>query len=363
MTSRVAVACLLAASLSAAQEAPAHVIVQRAGLRQLLQSSDVAVVVEFASPLKLWSAPDGSDRQEYFSVRTVETLAGPPPPPRFDVFPHGEGMPAWREGERAILFLERTGARPEFARLATRFPYFTIQETGQEWRLAGEDGGRVRAAAKAYRTLSTASGPAAAASLRKLLVENLRSGLSPLRADAVAELARAVAVPGFFSGPGDVAPFEALLARASGLPLTTRVVLARLLAGAPGFDVGAALRARTQEPLTREEHLQLVRVLGALDDPALSAWIAAGLASPDPALRREAAYALAQPWHAAQAAGLVTALADPDPGVARAALRALGALGSPEAAAALEKEAARPEGPLAPLARAELRRGAGSGRP
>lgn len=354
---------LLLAAAAVAGAAPAHVIAQRAGLRQLLQGSDVAVVVEFVSPLRMWEAADGSDRQEYFSVRTLETLRGAAPPARFDVFPHGEGMPAWREGERALLFLERTASRPEFARLAARFPYFTIQEAGQEWSVSGADGARVHGAARAYRKLEDATGPAAGAALRTLLAENLRSGVPSLRADAVAELARARTLPSFFPGPAEVAPFAALLGRDSGLPGTTRVALVRLLDGAPGFEAGAALHAMTREPMAPEERLQLVRVLGAVDDPVLSDWIAAGLAGPDPALRREAAYALSHPWHARHAALLGAALRDADPNVARAAVRALGALGSPEAARMLEKEAARSESPLAPLARAELRRKAPAGQP
>lgn len=346
--------------LTAASSAGAHVVVQRAGLRQLLQSSDAAVVVEFVSPLRIWSASDGSDRQEYFTVRTLETIAGVPTPVRFDVFPHAEGMPGWREGERALLFLERTEKRPEFAGLASRFPYFTIQEAGQEWALDGESGACVRDAAREYRRLLDAKGPEATAALRRLVAGNLRSGVSPLRADAVAELARAAKAPGFFETPADVAPFAAQVSVATNLPVTTRVALARLLDGAPGFDSRAALRGLAQSPLEPGERLELIRALGALDDPALSAWIATSLSSPDPALRREAAYALAWPWHAAQVAALARHLDDPDPGVARAVLRAIGALGTAQAASILEREAARDGSPLAPLAKAELRRAGGA---
>lgn len=355
-TLAAALHALAFATALAPSAAVAHVVAQRAGLRQLLQSSEVAVVVEFASPLRMWSAPDGSDRQEYFTVRTLETLAGTPPPPRFDVFPHGEGMPAWREGERAILFLERTSRRPEFASLAARFPYFTLQESGQEWSLDGPAAAPVRSAARAYTDILAAPSGRVTARLRALLLRNLRSGVGPLREDAIAELVRAAEIPGFFAGEKDVAPFSALLAREAGLPVTMRVALARLLDGHGGFAASGALRGLTAEPLTAEERVQLVRVLASTHDAFVSTWLAAGLGSPDATLRRESAYALAAPWHAAELAALTAALGDPDPTVARAALRAIGSLGSPSAAAVLEQVAVGENPALGRLARAELRR-------
>lgn len=349
-------AALTGALLLGAGTSDAHVVVQRQGLRQLLQSSELAVMVEFVSPLRMWEAPDHSDRCEYFSVRAIETLRGTAPPGRFDVFPHGEGMPDFQEGDVALLFLERSAERPEFAGLAKRFPYFTIQERGQEWKLEGRDGDVVRAAAQKYRKLLGERTGQGTASLRQLLLENLRSGVTPLRQDALAELVRVQAVPGFFPAAADLAPFTSLVQRDSGLPLTTRVAIARILDGSHGFDATAALRTLTQEPLSGEERLQLVRVVGAVPDPGLSAWLAAQLASPVPLERREAAYALAHPWHRGQLEALTRALGDPDPAVGRAALRAVGALESPEAAALLARIARGDDAFLRQLALAELRR-------
>lgn len=340
--------------------ARAHVVVQRPGLRHLLQTSAAAVVVEIASPLRMWEAPDGSDRQEFFTVRALETIAGAPPPSRFDVFPHGEGMPAWKQGDTALLFVERTASRPELAGLAARFPYFTVQEGGQEWKLGGAEGASVLAAARSYHTLASKPAAEAAAALRRLLLQGLRSGAPPLREDAMAELVRAQSVPGFFMtffpGPADLAPFTALIEREAGLPLTTRVALARILGGVHGFDGPLAIRAMTEEPLSAEEKLQLVRIAGAEPDTEISAWLAGLLASPEPLLRREAAYALGRPWHAQQAGALARTLQDPDPGVARAAIRALGSIETPEATAMLQRVANGNESFQKHLAEAELRR-------
>jgi len=359
MSRGLAAAWLLAAGMVgglAAGAARAHVVVQRPGLRQLLQSAEVAVVVEFVSSLRTWEAPHGADRQEYFTVRTLETIAGEAPPARFDVFPHAEGMPAWQQGDVALLFLERTSLRPEFASLATRFPYFTIQQTGQEWKLVGRDGKAVLAAARAYRALGEKTAAEGSTALRSLLLLNLRSGGAPLREDAVAELVRVRSVPGFFGTPRDLDGFTALVARDAGLPLTTRVALARILDGLHGFSGDREIRAITTEPLSAEERLQLVRVSGAAQDAGVSAWLAGLLASPDATLRREAAYALGHPWHAARAQALAATLEDPDPTVARAALRSLGALESSDAADMLQRVANGPECFLKHLAQAEIRR-------
>lgn len=355
--SRVVAAALL---LLGAATARAHVIVQQPSLRQLLQSSTTTAIVEIASPLRTWTAPDGMDRQEYFSARTVETIAGETPPARFDVFPHGEGLPAWQEGDRALIFLDATARQPEFASLAARFPYFTIQQAGQEWRLVGTQGDAVRAAVIAYRDLSNQPASQAAPALRALLLRSLRSGAPALREDAIGELVRMRSVPGLeqamFPARADLAPLTTLLAREAGLPVTSRVALARLLDGLHGFDAGPAIRTLTKEPLTGTERVQLVRAASATHDAGVSSWLAGLLASPDVTLRREAAYALGHPWHAAHVQALAARLADPDPSVARAALRSLAEIDSPESMAVLRRVAAGDPGFLRQLAEAELRR-------
>ncbi len=233
-------------------------------------------------------------------MRAVEAIAGDAPRAPFDVFPHAEGVPLYREGDIALLFLERTSRRPEFASLAGRFPFFTIQERGQEWKLMDRDAMAVRAAARAYQDLRSNRTADGRAALRTLLLRNLRSEVPALRADAVAELLRARGLPDFFPGPEALAPFTALVGRESELPLTTRVALARTLDGVQGFDADAAVRAMTTETLDREERLALVRVAGNVRDPAVSLWLSRRLGSADATERREAAYALAHPWHAAR---------------------------------------------------------------
>lgn len=353
---------LAAVLLLAAGAARAHVVVQQPGLRQLLQSSATTAIVEVASPIRMWSAPDGSDRQEYFTLRTVETIAGEAPPARFDVFPHAEGLPGWQPGDTVLIFLESTASRPELSRLAARFPYFTIQPPGQEWKLAGADGEAIRSAVVGYRDLGAKTAAAAAPALRGLLLRSLRSGSAPLRDDAMSELVRArdahALFMALFPDASDVAPFSALLARDAGLPVTTRVALARVLDGVHGFDANATIRGFTAEPLGTTERVQLVRAAAAAQDAGLSAWLASLLVAPDATLRREAAYALGRPWHAEHARALAERTSDPDPAVARAALRSLGAMESPEASAILQRIAAGDPGFLRQLAEAELRRGA-----
>lgn len=354
---------LAAALLLAAGAAQGHVVVQQPSLRQLLQASEAVAVVEFVSSVRIWEAPDGSDRQEYFTVRTVEGVAGERLPERFDVFPHAEGMPDFAEGDQALLFVERTASHPEFVKLAARFPYFTLQRAGQEWKVSGPGRAAIRSAAAAYRKLQSIPARESQAALRRLLLENLRSGSAPLREDAVGELLRARSLPGFLDDPKDAAEFTSLVARSSGLPVTTRVALARILDGAGGFAGDAAIGSITQEPLGESERIELIRAASAARDPAVTGWLVGLLASPDPVVRREAAYALGRPWHAGCAEALAGALGDPDPSVARAALRSLGGLGTVEAGTTLQRVAQTRPDFLGDLARAELRRLASAAAP
>jgi hypothetical protein len=47
------------------------VLFDRATLRQWVGESDAVALVAFESDVALWTAPDGSDRQDVFRVRVV----------------------------------------------------------------------------------------------------------------------------------------------------------------------------------------------------------------------------------------------------------------------------------------------------
>lgn len=269
---RIGVALVLLAA-----PARAHVVFERTSLREWITRSDVVLVAEFESGPQIWTAPDGSDRQEYFRVRAVETLQGVAPVGAFDCFPHAEGFPAFHAGDRALLFLERTASRPEFAALAARFPWFSVQGAGHEWRLEGADGERTLAIARRWQALrlqSSADPPAAA---RAIVVDELGSGVARLHADAIGELVRMHALPGFLDAEGLAAlrPFV----ESPSLSLAQRLALVRLLEAAPGFDPRPSLRSLAEEARagSGSELAQMIQVAGASDDPALQAWLA-GLA-------------------------------------------------------------------------------------
>jgi len=272
-----------------ASGARAHVLFERATLRQWLLGADLAAVVEFETDASLWQAPDGSDRQDWFRVRVIETLRGSAPGPTLDFSPHAEGFPAFRAGDRALLFLSRSAQRPEFSAIAARFPWVSFQGAGQEWRLAGADGEAILAIARRWAALATAR-TGVTTELRAVLLAELASGVARLRGDALAELVALRAVPGFLDAPTTAA--FAAWADAPGLPSSQRLALAKLLEGAPGFDAGARLRALTEEPLDGPVLLQLIRVAGASEDPRLRPWLVAHSADPRPAVRREAQLAL-----------------------------------------------------------------------
>ncbi len=339
-------------------EAGAHVVYDRTTLRQLAGSSELVLRVEFSSPLEVWSAADGSDHQEYFSARVIEAVKGSPSGATLDFFSHAEGEPRWRTGDVALLFLDRTASRAEFARLAGRFPWFSIQDAGLEWRVPRGEEKEIVQAARAWAAL----GPdPEIARVRALVLKGLRSPSSALRADALSELVRAREAQHFFATASDVRPFAALTAQGP-LSVPQRVALVKLLEGAPGFDAAARLRALTKAPLGPGDRTTLIRVAGSVPDPALSAWLADLLAAPDATVRRDAVTALGHPWHGEHAVAVAAATADPDPAVARAAVRALGGIGSSGAREALEKIASD-EGFLGVLAAAEVRTLAGTGLP
>ena len=274
-----------------ANAADAHVLFDRATLRQWTADSAAVVVAEFESDVAIWSAEDGSDRQEFFRVRIVEPLYGAATPGPLEFFPHAEGFPSFHKGDRVLLFLERTSDQREFSSLAPRFRWFSTQGAGQEWKLEPGPGGD--AVLEIARRLAgqRATPPAdPRQSLRDLILAELASGVPRLRSDAIAELIRARDLPGFF----DAETLSAFTVWLEGgkLSATERLALIRILDGAPGFDADARLRAMTQEPLSGRELTQLVRAAGSREDPALRAWLAGLVADPRPDVQREARAAI-----------------------------------------------------------------------
>lgn len=332
-------------------------VVDRATLRQYVQHSEAAAVCEVGSPLRVWEAADGSDRQPWWRMHCTETLRGGPLPPSLDVFAHGEGLPRFQAGERVLLFLERTADRREFASLAARFPWFTGQEPGEEWRLApGEAGEAVRAAARAWVEWLGLARRDQPARLRALLRDEIRSRVPRLRDDGIAEMVRLARRTDLFPDAASLRPFVAR-AGSRALPVPQRLALLDALDGHPAWDAREAWRALTAEPHDAQALSRIATAAGLRDDPALSAWLRALLSHESPAVRRAAAAALGHPRHAGAEAALARAARDADPGVARSAVRSLGALPGDAARRTLAELAAGDEDPeRARWAAAALRR-------
>jgi hypothetical protein len=310
---------LVAALMS---RAAAHVVYAPTTLREWVKNADVIAVAEIVAPLRVWRAADGSDLQEYLSVHVVEMLRGTPPSEDFDYFPHAEGEPRYQPGDRALIFLEKTEPRRDRAAVASRFPYFSRQGAGNEWKLSGVDDPALEMT-RAWAALPAAASPAdtRALLLRQLLLDNAR-----LRRDAVLELVRFARQPEAWPDAAAVEPF-ARLTTSSSLTAGERIALTRALDRTPGFDAAAALLPLTRVELDESARKSLFSAASLSRDPRLSAWLAAQLDSTDPVLRREAANALAHPWHAAHVAKLLeVALGDANEGVARSAVQALAAI-------------------------------------
>jgi len=279
--------------LALASPAAAHVLFDRVTLRQWMAGAAAVAIVDFESDALMWQAPDGSDRQEYFRVRVRETLHGALPVGPLEFFPHAEGFPAFRSGDRALLFLERSADRVEFRRVAARFPWWSAQGAGHEWTLArGAEGDAIAVVARRLAALrADAATTDASKALREHVATELSSGVPRLRRDAIVELMRARAWPGFLDA--DTAAAFASFADARSLPPLERLALVRVLDGAPGFDGDARLLAMTSEPLAERDLLQLVRNAASSRAPALRIWLTTLRDDARPTVRREAQIALA----------------------------------------------------------------------
>ncbi len=320
---------------------------QRKTLRQWAGQAQVVVVARVRTPLQVWSAPDGSDHQEYFSLEVVETLAGDPGARVLDVFAHAEGEPRIRAGDTLVLFLDRTGLSPEFTALAERFPFFTGQGAGQEWRIDPDDP-TVPTLVRQWRALQTE--PDDRASLRLVIVQ-LQAGDPRLAADAIVELVRLRGRPDFAADPEDRASLVAM-SQSADRPVAQRLALIQILDGVEGFSAVDAIVSLARSRLSPPERVVVARACARVLDPQVTRWLGEMLESSGSATRIAAlGSAAGRPELADQ---IVSLTDDPDPQVARAAVRALGADSSPKATAALERIAAG-EGPAAALAAGVLR--------
>lgn len=338
-------------SLLGPGHADAHVVYDRRTLRQWAQEADVIVVAQFRSGMQVWRAPDESDAQEFFSVRVLETLRGTVAG-NIEFFAHAEGEPRWRPGDVAILFFDRTAEHGEFARVAQRFPYFSVQGAGHEWTLAPATRDEVVSIARRWATVHQ---PLPPEDLRTAFLRELRSGDTRLHADALAELAHAGCGAPLFADATAVEPFAALVTTGT-LSAASRMALARALDGCPQFDVAGALRQLTEQPLAPRERIALIRAAGMTRDTTLGEWLVGLLTDPDPMVRREAIAALGHPWHTLGIAPLAKIAATDEDAAATAAVRALAAIATPAAYAALMELAQGPRPLIANAARAYLKK-------
>ncbi len=340
-------------TLALATAAPAHVVYQRRTLRQWAQQCDVIVLAEILSPLQVWSAADRSDHQEFFTIRVVDHVAGEAVPESFDIFPHAEGEPRYEVGDRALLFLDRTAARAEFAPLAERFAYFTTQGSGQEWILRDQHSEalpialewRERRSSNDYRTR------------RDLLLRELAADDRRLRNEALADFAQLRSSDDFRADLQTQQRLAAMV-RAERLAVAERISMIHLLDGIPGFSSSDEMLRLAKQTTEGGQRLSIIRACGALRDDAITAWLRRQLADSDRAVRIATLNALAHPWHAAAAEDLVAIASSPDSDVriGASAIRALGGIGNPAATTALRDIADRQQPPISSLARAELAR-------
>ncbi len=328
-----------------------HVVYQRRTLRQWAQQADLIVVAEILSPLRVWSAADGSDHQEYFSLRVVESVAGDPPSAAFDVFPHAEGAPRYAVGDTVMLFLDRTAERAEFAHLARRFPYFTTQGAGHEWKITAADD-TIPSIARAWRA---EAGVGNYAAHRDLLIRQLETRHQQLRAEGIADLVLLSSSSAFRSDSEGIARLTAMLA-SHRLLIVERIGLIRALDGLAGFSGAEALLDLAAEVNDPADRIAVTRALGSATGEAVTEWLRAQLKAADPAVQIATLISLGAPRHASAVPDIavLATSAESEPRVAHSAIRALGAIGDQRAASVLRGLAVLDGGSLPGLARAEL---------
>ncbi len=212
------IAALVVVGSLVASYATAHVVFQRRSLRQWSQQARILAVVEVTAPLRVWSAPDGSDHQEYFSARVLEVIDGDIEPGDIDFFAHAEGEPRYRVGDRALLFLDRSAEHSEFAKLSARFPLFTTQGAGQEWTFGSADRSIVDAAI-AWRALRGKEGYRDRVAV---VLRQLESSDSRLQVEAMTDLVFLGRLPDFRADLQSKARIKALVASDRVVPSVRR---------------------------------------------------------------------------------------------------------------------------------------------
>jgi hypothetical protein len=311
-------------------------------LRQSLHQSAACVRVRILGDVRVRDLPDG-DRQEVQRIRVEKVLSRPPGSvagaglaagQELDVFYHAEGLPHHDAGDVALVFLDPTAERPEFASLAAALPWYSVQGPGDEWVLRGSEGERIEGHARAW--LAWLRDPAAdLPGLRALLLAGLDSGVDRLEADSVSELVRLAGRSDVFE---DAAFLGALSARATdpSLPLARRVALLRAVEARLGDGAGGRWAELVAGVASEEDAHALARLAGPRPDPAVAAWLRARVDDPSPRLRRAIWQALSRSATGSDVGLLARGAGDADPVVARAAIQGLGAVPGDAARVQLE---------------------------
>lgn len=316
------VVCALLVLGAVAGSTSAHVVYDRRTLRQWAEQAQLIVVAEVLSPLRVWTASDGSDHQEYFSVRVIETLAGASPGTELDVFAHAEGEPRLRVGDTMLLFLDPAAERAEFASLSTRFPYFTTQGAGQEWTFPPGDP-TIPSLATAWRSLRLRGGTYS--DRRDLLLRQLESHDSRLRGDALAELVRMRASTEFRTDRQGVERLIGM-ARSPDRSIRERVALIKLLDGVEGFSSASALLSLDRPDLATRDRVTIIRACGYVTGPGATAWLREQLRSPDTDVPLAVLSTIGNGAHPELADAVASLTKSPDTRLARAATRTLAAI-------------------------------------
>jgi hypothetical protein len=266
---------------------------------------------------------------------------------------HGHGVPQYRPGQTALLFLRDLSLSRELRALRSpgELEWYSNQEQDDQWVLTAGSREGVLSAARRYVTIEVMPVERRAEALHGITVRLLSSGNVRLARSALRDLAVARDAP--LIGPRDV-PWLLGVVGDARMPVDVRAgILAEL--DQRGLVRGDEQWARLIRTTHGPDRLAAIPLAGAHLGPAVQEELEKILSGPDVISASAAAVALGQPGNEASVPALSRALGAGQTRVALSAIRGLSVVGTPEAWGAIRDAAAsHPDEAVRRRARAAL---------
>jgi hypothetical protein len=302
-------------------------------------------------------APSGnaSSQRPTLRVRVIEVVKGPVSRgEQLRSAQHGHGVPHYRVGQEALLFLRALSRSPELGRLADEatLRWYSNQEHDDDWSLSPRSSKQTVAVARRYAAIEDMPSARRQDAMHELTARLLASRDARLARSALRDL---VAMPEAPLLTQSDAPRLLEAVHDARRPIDLRVGLLAELERR-GLVNGDTHWARLLRTTRGADRLAVIPAAGLHPGPAGRAALVELVSGPDVPTAASAAVALGAPGNNAAVAPLSEALRSDDPRLAMAAVRALGRVGTPPARAAIREAASsHPNATVRRRAEAELR--------